>query len=120
MGLTKIQADFLAFVKSSVARRGVVPSYPEIMEHLGFKSKSSVHRLIGRLEDRGYVRRLHGQARALELIEPGSVIVCFHCGNPAGSKACRAAADLDRALRNSSLQDAGQTVRPSAATGVRT
>jgi repressor LexA len=36
---------------------------------LGLKSKSGVHRLVSALEERGFLRRLHHRARALEVIK---------------------------------------------------
>ncbi len=47
---------------------GVCPSFEEMREALALQSKSGVHRLIGALEERGYVRRLPNRARAIELI----------------------------------------------------
>jgi len=120
MGLTRLQLDLLGFIESYFAEHKIAPSFDEMRDFAGLSSKEGVFRLVNALEERGFIRRLRKRARAIELVHKDGVVVCFHCGNPAGSKACRAAADLDRALRNSSLQDAGQTVRPSAATGVRT
>ncbi len=47
---------------------GVCPSFEEMREALALQSKSGVHRLIGALEERGYLRRLPNRARAIELI----------------------------------------------------
>ncbi len=47
---------------------GVCPSFEEMREALALQSKSGVHRLIGALEERGYVRRLPNRARAIELV----------------------------------------------------
>jgi repressor LexA len=38
-------------------------------EALALKSKSGVHRLIGALEERGFLRRLPNRARALEILK---------------------------------------------------
>ena len=45
------------------------PSFEEMKNALGLKSKSGVHRLVNALEQRGYIRRLVNHARAIELIE---------------------------------------------------
>lgn len=64
-GLTSQQAKLLAFIDS----RGVVsPSFDEMKEALGLKSKSSVHRLLGDLEKRGHIRRLPHKARAIAVV----------------------------------------------------
>ena len=51
---------------------GVAPSYEELRSALGVKSKSEVHRLLTGLEERGFVRRLKGKVRAIEVLRlPG-------------------------------------------------
>lgn len=41
----------------------------EIADHLELKSLSHVHRMLGRLEERGKIKRLPRRARAIEVIE---------------------------------------------------
>ena len=65
--LTKKQLQLFDFIKDYVSKNGVAPSFDEMKDYLGLKSKSSIHRLISALEDRQVVRRLHNQARAIEL-----------------------------------------------------
>jgi repressor LexA len=120
MGLTHAQSDCLGLIERRMAKDGVAPTFDEMAAHLGLKSKSGVHRILSGLENRGYIRRFPRQARAIELVHSGSVIVCPHCGNPAGSKACRAAANLDRALSNAPLQNTSKTVIAPAANGSAT
>ena len=48
---------------------GVPPSFDEMKDALGLKSKSGIHRLITALEERGFIRRLPNRARALEVIK---------------------------------------------------
>lgn len=67
--LTKQQMRLLEFIRSSFASRGIAPSYEEMKEGLGLKSKSGVYALIDRLIERGYIERLPGRARALRLSE---------------------------------------------------
>lgn len=63
--LTGRQKELLDFIRDRVATDGVSPSFEEMKEHLGLKSKSGVHRLVTALEERGMVSRLRGRARAL-------------------------------------------------------
>lgn len=50
------------------ARRRLVPSYDEIALHLGLKSKGRVCDIVNQLEQRGYVRRVPGKSRAIEIV----------------------------------------------------
>ena len=45
----------------------IAPSFDEMREALGLKSKSGIHRLITALVERGYLERLPHRARALEV-----------------------------------------------------
>ncbi|MCV6595341.1 MAG: transcriptional repressor LexA [Silicimonas sp.] len=65
--LTRKQLDLLEFIHSRVKRDGVPPSFDEMKEALGLRSKSGIHRLITGLEERGYIRRLAHRARAIEI-----------------------------------------------------
>jgi len=66
--LTKKQRERLAFIEARLAADGVSPSFDEMREAVGLKSKSGVHRLVGGLEERGFLRRLPNRARALEVL----------------------------------------------------
>src|SRR5512138_3848349 len=65
--LTRKQYDLLIFIDGRLKADGVPPSFDEMKEALGLKSKSGVHRLITGLEERGFIRRLPHRARALEV-----------------------------------------------------
>ncbi len=65
--LTKKQRDLLVFIHERVSNDGVPPSFEEMKESIGLKSKSGIHRLITALEERGYLQRLPNRARALEV-----------------------------------------------------
>src|SRR5258708_8213994 len=47
----------------------VAPTFSEICAHLNIGSKSTVHRFLARVEQRGYIRRLPNRNRAIELIK---------------------------------------------------
>jgi repressor LexA len=62
-------------------RKGLtMPSYAEMVEGLGLSSKSHAHRYVMALEERGFIRRLPGRARAIEVIKLPKSKCCPHCG----------------------------------------
>jgi repressor LexA len=67
--LTAKQNELLRFIHERLENNGVSPSFEEMKEALDLKSKSGVHRLIGALEERGFIRRLANRARALEVMK---------------------------------------------------
>jgi repressor LexA len=67
--LTSKQHSLLLFIHQRLEATGVSPSFEEMKEALDLKSKSGVHRLIGALEERGFLRRLANRARALEVVK---------------------------------------------------
>lgn len=120
VGLTRAQSDCLGLIEVRMADRGIAPTFEEMREHLGLRSKSGVDRILRGLEDRGYIRRFPRQARAIELIRQDPIVICPHCGHPARSEKCRAAAALSRALSQPSSQNTSQAIPPSITGGVRT
>jgi repressor LexA len=66
--LTRKQHQLLLYVSDFLTRQGVSPSFEEMKEALGLRSKSGIHRLITGLEERGFIRRLPHRARALEVM----------------------------------------------------
>jgi repressor LexA len=79
--LTRKQHQLLVFINQRLDETGVSPSFDEMKEALGLKSKSGIHRLITGLEEREFIRRLPHRARALEVLRlPDDVSV------PAGQK----------------------------------
>ena len=67
--LTPKQQELLTFIHNRLEEGGVSPSFEEMKEALGLKSKSGIHRLINALEERGFIRRLPNRARALEVLK---------------------------------------------------
>jgi len=67
--LTRKQNELLHFINKRLTDAGVSPSFDEMKEALGLKSKSGIHRLITGLEERGFIRRLAHRARALEVLK---------------------------------------------------
>jgi len=67
--LTAKQQQLLLFIKDRLESGGISPSFDEMKDALGLKSKSGVHRLINALEERGFIKRLANRARALEILK---------------------------------------------------
>jgi len=65
--LTVKQHELLCFIDDKLKETGVSPSFEEMKDALGLKSKSGIHRLT--LEERDFIRRLPNRARALEVLK---------------------------------------------------
>ena len=66
--LTRKQHELLSFIDRHLKTTGFSPSFEEMKAALHLKSKSGIHRLISALEERGFLRRRHHRARALEVV----------------------------------------------------
>src|SRR5271168_1189329 len=66
--LTRKQHELLSFIDAHLKQPGVPPSFGEMKEALQLRSTSGIHRLISALEERGFLRRHHHRARALEVM----------------------------------------------------
>ena len=66
--LTRKQHELLIFIHKHLKKQGVSPSFEEMKEAVGLKSKSGIHRLVTGLEERGFIRRLAHRARAIEVL----------------------------------------------------
>ena len=67
--LTRKQIELLDFIRIRIDAEGVPPSFDEMKEALGLKSKSGIHRLITALEERGFIKRMPHRARALDILK---------------------------------------------------
>ena len=67
--LTAKQRDLLNFLKRYQDEFDHAPSFDEMKDAIGLKSKSGIHRLVSALEERGHIRRLANRARAIEIVE---------------------------------------------------
>jgi len=86
---TRRADDLLSFIEEYIGSRGIAPSFDEMMDNLGFRSKSGVHRLIEQLVERGRIRRLPNRARAIEVVKTEDARVQLE---PAAWERLRAAA----------------------------
>lgn len=102
--LTAKQHELLHFIQQKLDAGGISPSFEEMKEALGLKSKSGIHRLISALEERGFLRRLPNRARALEVIKL-----------PEGARAAPALENRDNIVP---LRKAPPALKPIAANDV--
>ena len=106
--LTAKQHELLHFIQQRLDVSGISPSFEEMKEALGLKSKSGIHRLISALEERGFLRRLPNRARALEVLK-----------TPEGAKApVRADRDNDGRDNVVPLRKPAPALKPSAANDI--
>ena len=66
--LTQKQYNLLMYINKINREKGQCPSFDEMKEAIGLKSKSGIHALINSLEERNFIRRLPHKARALEVV----------------------------------------------------
>ena len=71
--LTKKQHELLLFLQERISQSGVTPSFEEMKNKVGLKSKSGIHRLISALEDRGFIKKLPFKARAIEILKSPNI-----------------------------------------------
>ncbi len=81
--LTRKQHELLTFIDKHLKATGFSPSFEEMKEALQLKSKSGIHRLISALEERGFLRRRHHRARALEVVRLPDDMAARAVGAPA-------------------------------------
>lgn len=68
-GPTRQQGQFLAFIQQYMMRNeaGVAPTYTDLQRFFNLTAPS-VNSMLVRLERRGFIRRIPGRARGIELI----------------------------------------------------
>ena len=71
--LTKKQRELLVFLEEKISQSGVTPSFEEMKNKVGLKSKSGIHRLISALEDRGFIKKMPFKARAIEILKGSNI-----------------------------------------------
>ena len=68
MGLTQKQAKFLDVIKDFIASNGYSPSYEELKQMNGMKSKSNVHAYVYALKKRGYLDIIRHSKRSIVVL----------------------------------------------------
>ena len=69
--LTLKQKNLLDFINMYYKDNDMFPTYDEMRKALNIKSKSSVHKLISSIEERGFIERIPHKARAMQLKQKG-------------------------------------------------
>ena len=77
MGTTERQRACLAAIRAYRKREGRMPTLDELGAALGLSSRAAVSRLLLRLEQRGYLKRIPGARRAIALRKTK----CPRCGS---------------------------------------
>ena len=67
-GLTPKQAKFLAKIKAFIKANGYSPSYEELKQLNGMKSKSNVHAYVHALKKRGYIDFIEYSNRSIVVL----------------------------------------------------
>ena len=66
--LTQKQYNLLMFINKINKETGQCPSFDEMKDAIGLRSKSGIHSLISSLEERGFIRKIPHKARAMEVV----------------------------------------------------
>jgi len=65
--LTKRQKEILEFIKKTTFKKGVSPTFREIMQFFGFKSIKTVQDHLKALEKKGYIKKDPNKSRSIVL-----------------------------------------------------
>jgi len=68
LGLTRKQSECLSFIENYIAKNGIPPSFDEMKDALGIRSKSGIHRLVHALKERGHIDFLNHRARSITVL----------------------------------------------------
>lgn len=66
---TRQQKHLYDFIVSYTREKGYSPSFDEMNDAMGLRSKSGVHRMVVALEERGKIARLRGRARSIVIAD---------------------------------------------------
>jgi repressor LexA len=73
MELTPRQRSVYDFLISHHHRYGFSPTVREICQQLGLAGPAGVHRILGVLEEKGYIRSTAGKKRSWRPVNPGNI-----------------------------------------------
>ena len=66
--MTPRMKQLVAFINNHVNEYGETPSYDEMREALGRKSKNCINRLVKSLEEREIIKRIPAKARSIRVL----------------------------------------------------
>lgn len=66
--LTPKQKELLDFLKDFIRRRGFPPTLREMASHFGLKGPRGPQKVLNILERKGYIRKIPGESRAIEIL----------------------------------------------------
>ena len=61
------EARVYAYIRKTIEEQGYAPSVRDVCTALGYRSTSTVHRYLERLERMGYIEKTDGKSRALRV-----------------------------------------------------
>lgn len=67
--MTERQKLVLDFIQTFIKMKGFAPSYAEIAQGLGMRSKSNIHRLVHTLREKGLLQVKPHMIRSLKVID---------------------------------------------------
>tara|TARA_E500000305_G_scaffold14220_2_gene9861 strand:+ start:341 stop:577 length:237 start_codon:yes stop_codon:yes gene_type:complete len=67
-GLTPKQKIVFDVIKDFISQNGVAPSYEELKQLIGSKSKSHVHAFVHQLMERGWIGKGNGRNRSIFIL----------------------------------------------------
>jgi len=70
MPLTRRQREIFDYIGQHIDSQGYAPSFEEIAKQFGFQSLATVHEHLTNLERKGFIRRIHNESRAIEVVPP--------------------------------------------------
>jgi SOS-response transcriptional repressor LexA len=71
--MTSAQLALLRFIQGKLEATGIAPSYCEMRDGIGAKSKQCIADRLRALEEQGRIVRLRKRARAIEVLRPVSI-----------------------------------------------
>ena len=67
-GLTPKQRKVFDIIKAFIDQNGIAPSYEELKQLMGSKSKSHVHAFVHQLMERGWIGKGNGRNRSIFIL----------------------------------------------------
>jgi len=67
-GLTPKQKKVFEVIRDFINQNGVAPSYEELKQLIGSKSKSHVHGFVHQLVERGWIGKGNGRNRSIYIL----------------------------------------------------